>query len=289
MLWLECNAAELNGVSFTKGCFVGQENTARMNWRAKVNRRLVVVETDAPGPRTRVHYPELGLAVEHRRIDDLAGAIVPEWLKAALVSRATRRRAPGRSPCPRTLGGAAVKRKPLSGRRRGWSYARRSGCPAPSSARMHRPRAYARIVDIVAVDPDQRRALRDQPFGGFDRQEGMIVIISVAAPMPVPAGVDQHRLARDVEAVERSGLDREPVFPRLPDDDAGRSRKGFGQPSSAKSSPSSNRWNGASSTCRYSRPCRSARSGRSSRRRNSPPIASRESRSRRCAGPGRPL
>jgi len=82
LLWLECNAAELNGVSFSKGCFVGQENTARMNWRAKVNRRLVVVETDAPGPRTRIHYPELGLAVEHRRIDDLAGAIIPPWLEA---------------------------------------------------------------------------------------------------------------------------------------------------------------------------------------------------------------
>ncbi|HKC02714.1 MAG TPA: folate-binding protein, partial [Sphingomicrobium sp.] len=34
LLWLECNAIELNGVSFSKGCFVGQENTARMNWRA---------------------------------------------------------------------------------------------------------------------------------------------------------------------------------------------------------------------------------------------------------------
>ena len=80
ILWLEANAAELNGVSFSKGCFVGQENTARMNWRSKVNRRLVVVETDTPGPRTRVHYPELGLAVEHRRVDDLAGAIIPDWL-----------------------------------------------------------------------------------------------------------------------------------------------------------------------------------------------------------------
>jgi folate-binding protein YgfZ len=80
ILWLECNAAELNGVSFAKGCFVGQENTARMNWRAKVNRRLVVVETDTPGPRTRIVYPELGLAVEHRRIDDFAGAIIPDWL-----------------------------------------------------------------------------------------------------------------------------------------------------------------------------------------------------------------
>jgi folate-binding protein YgfZ len=89
LLWLECNAAELNGVSFTKGCFVGQENTARMNWRQKINRRLVVVEADAPGPRTRVHYPELGLAVEHRRTGDLDGAILPDWLKAALAQPST--------------------------------------------------------------------------------------------------------------------------------------------------------------------------------------------------------
>jgi folate-binding protein YgfZ len=83
-LWLECNAAELAGVSFAKGCYVGQENTARMNWRNKVNRRLVVVRADAPGPRARIHYPDLGLAVEHRRTDDLEGAIVPEWLAKAL-------------------------------------------------------------------------------------------------------------------------------------------------------------------------------------------------------------
>jgi folate-binding protein YgfZ len=85
ILWLECNAAELNGVSFSKGCFVGQENTARMNWRAKVNRRLVVVETREPGPRTRVAYPELGLAVEHRRADQLDGAIIPGWLAGGLA------------------------------------------------------------------------------------------------------------------------------------------------------------------------------------------------------------
>jgi folate-binding protein YgfZ len=85
ILWLECNAAELNGVSFSKGCFVGQENTARMNWRAKVNRRLLVVETAEVGKRTRIAYPDLGLAVEHRRLDDLAGAIVPAWLEPALA------------------------------------------------------------------------------------------------------------------------------------------------------------------------------------------------------------
>ena len=86
-LWLECNAAELNGVSFAKGCYVGQENTARMNYRQKVNRRLVVVATDAPGPRARIHYPEPGLAVEHRRVDDLSGAIIPDWLAPAVTVR----------------------------------------------------------------------------------------------------------------------------------------------------------------------------------------------------------
>jgi folate-binding protein YgfZ len=81
LLWLECNAAELNGVSFTKGCFVGQENTARMNWRQKVNRRLFVVEGDG-GDRARVTYPELGLSVVHARADAIpAGAILPAWLQ----------------------------------------------------------------------------------------------------------------------------------------------------------------------------------------------------------------
>lgn len=89
LLWLECNAAELNGVSFTKGCFVGQENTARMNWRQKINRRLVVVPTREEGPRTRVLYEQLGLAVEHRRVDDLEGTLIPDWLKNALAQAST--------------------------------------------------------------------------------------------------------------------------------------------------------------------------------------------------------
>ena len=85
LLWLECNAVELNGVSFTKGCFVGQENTARMNWRQKVNRRLVVVPIAEAGPRTRIVYEDIGLAVEHRRVDDLGDALFPAWLEEALA------------------------------------------------------------------------------------------------------------------------------------------------------------------------------------------------------------
>jgi folate-binding protein YgfZ len=82
-LWLEANATELNGVSFTKGCYVGQENTARMNWRQKVNRRLIVVPLDKADPkRLRIEYPALRLAVVHARVEDLDPAALPTWLAA---------------------------------------------------------------------------------------------------------------------------------------------------------------------------------------------------------------
>ena len=88
ILWLECNAAELNGVSFTKGCFIGQENTARMNWRQKVNRRLFV--TMGGSERSRAEYPALNLSVVHARVDAIpANAIIPEWLKPALAQPST--------------------------------------------------------------------------------------------------------------------------------------------------------------------------------------------------------
>ncbi|MXP08728.1 CAF17-like 4Fe-4S cluster assembly/insertion protein YgfZ [Pseudoblastomonas halimionae] len=81
LLWLETNAGELSGVSFTKGCFIGQENTARMNWRQKVNRRLVVVPLgESDGKRQRVSYPALDLAVDHLRVSDIPSGHVPDWL-----------------------------------------------------------------------------------------------------------------------------------------------------------------------------------------------------------------
>ena len=84
-LWLECNAAELSGVSFTKGCYVGQENTARMNYRQKINRRMVVVPVElADKKRQRIAYPAYGLSVEHRRVDDLKALDLPDWLKTAI-------------------------------------------------------------------------------------------------------------------------------------------------------------------------------------------------------------
>lgn len=83
-LWLECNAGELNGVSFAKGCYVGQENTARMHYRAKINRRLIVAPLSPNDDRTRISYPDLGLMVEHRRVEAIGDAIVPDWLASAL-------------------------------------------------------------------------------------------------------------------------------------------------------------------------------------------------------------
>lgn len=81
-LWLECNARELGGVSFTKGCYIGQENTARMYHRSKVNRRLMVVPDGEPSDRTRARYPSIGLMVELRRVDNLGDAKIPVWLEA---------------------------------------------------------------------------------------------------------------------------------------------------------------------------------------------------------------
>ncbi len=81
-LWLECNADLLNGVSFTKGCYIGQENTARMNWRQKINRRLLVVPlADSDPVRQRAVWPALGLALDLRRVEDIAEDIKPDWME----------------------------------------------------------------------------------------------------------------------------------------------------------------------------------------------------------------
>ena len=81
ILWLETNAVELNGVSFNKGCYIGQENTARMNWRQKVNRRLVVVPLGASQEKRRkAAYEDLGLALDHLRVADIPAELVPQWL-----------------------------------------------------------------------------------------------------------------------------------------------------------------------------------------------------------------
>jgi tRNA-modifying protein YgfZ len=53
---LEAGFDELNGISWTKGCYMGQELTARTKYRGLVKRRLVPVAVDGslPAPGTPV-------------------------------------------------------------------------------------------------------------------------------------------------------------------------------------------------------------------------------------------
>ena len=41
---IECNFDKLNAIDFKKGCYVGQENTARINLKNKLNKRLFAIK-----------------------------------------------------------------------------------------------------------------------------------------------------------------------------------------------------------------------------------------------------
>lgn len=101
---LEAGFDELNGVDWQKGCFMGQEVTARSKYRGQIKKRLLPVEIDGPAPdagtiltidgqevgEMRSHVGDLGLAVI--RLDALdrgplaAGETrlkpkIPHWVK----------------------------------------------------------------------------------------------------------------------------------------------------------------------------------------------------------------
>ena len=92
---LENGYEELNGVDFEKGCYVGQEVTARMKHRNLVRKRLVPVRIDgaAPEPGTAVFNGESevgeirssagGLALALLRIDAIEGG---DALRAAAAA-----------------------------------------------------------------------------------------------------------------------------------------------------------------------------------------------------------
>ena len=69
MFALDAGFEELHGVSFTKGCFIGQEVTARMKHRATARRRMLIAEGSGP-------LPALGtpLMAQHADIGALATA-----------------------------------------------------------------------------------------------------------------------------------------------------------------------------------------------------------------------
>jgi len=102
---LESGFEELGGVDFKKGCYMGQELTARTKYRGLVRKRLLPVKIDGPAPNTgtpimngdkeagiiRSVHGEFGLAlVRLERVDDDADlragdakvtVSVPDWVK----------------------------------------------------------------------------------------------------------------------------------------------------------------------------------------------------------------
>jgi folate-binding protein YgfZ len=82
---LDAGFEELNGVSFRKGCYVGQEVTARMKHRATARRRVAIAEFTEPlpaGAPIEADGREIGTlasgnatqALAHVRVDRLAEA-----------------------------------------------------------------------------------------------------------------------------------------------------------------------------------------------------------------------
>jgi tRNA-modifying protein YgfZ len=101
---LEAGFDELNGISWTKGCYMGQELTARTRYRGLVKRRLVPVsfEGAAPAPATPILHEGIevgsvrssrdGLGLALLRITDLHAPLyvddhhrvcvhLPDWMR----------------------------------------------------------------------------------------------------------------------------------------------------------------------------------------------------------------
>ena len=47
---LECGVEELNGIDYDKGCYIGQELTARTHYRGTIRKRLLRVDVEGPLP-----------------------------------------------------------------------------------------------------------------------------------------------------------------------------------------------------------------------------------------------
>jgi len=67
---LENGFEELDGVSFSKGCFIGQELTARTKYRALIKKRLLPVRIDGPAPE-----PDTPVLSEGREVGVMRSAV----------------------------------------------------------------------------------------------------------------------------------------------------------------------------------------------------------------------
>jgi hypothetical protein len=92
---LEGGFDELNGISWTKGCYMGQELTARTRYRGLLKRRLVPVAIEGPAPErgTPIMTPDGAEAGEMRSSQGAQGLALLrlEWLdKGALAAGGAR-------------------------------------------------------------------------------------------------------------------------------------------------------------------------------------------------------
>jgi hypothetical protein len=96
---------QLHGVSFTKGCFVGQEVVSRMQHRATVRKRVVAVVAAVPLPEVSLRdgpLPVLAGEAEIGRLGSVAGA---RGLALLRLDRVAEARSKG---VPLTAGGVAL-------------------------------------------------------------------------------------------------------------------------------------------------------------------------------------
>jgi tRNA-modifying protein YgfZ len=69
---LECNIDRLNGISWDKGCYMGQELTARMHYRGLLKKRLQTVELPYDGD-VRSSCGDIGLALRPVKSEPISG------------------------------------------------------------------------------------------------------------------------------------------------------------------------------------------------------------------------
>jgi folate-binding protein YgfZ len=69
-LLLEAGFDELHGIAWDKGCYMGQELTARTKYRGLVKRRLLPVELDGPAPA-----PGTPITAEGQEVGDIRSSV----------------------------------------------------------------------------------------------------------------------------------------------------------------------------------------------------------------------
>ena len=104
---IECNYEELNGIDFKKGCYVGQENTARIKLKNKLSKRLlpinlvqgeltegesiyhkekeigkVLIEKDYPFALIKFQDVNLSENIDFNTKDASIKIVKPDWIKS---------------------------------------------------------------------------------------------------------------------------------------------------------------------------------------------------------------